>query len=343
MTVLRTPGDRLSLRVHGRVVAVCAVLVLAAAGVGAVTMTTGDYPVPLVDVLKSIVGQGPPGTDFIVLTLRLPRLLTGLLVGAALGVSGAVLQRLSGNPLGSPDIIGFTNGAAAGAVVVILLFDGGMYEVAAGAVVGGMGTLLLVYGVAFRRALSGIRLILIGIGLSAMFLALNNYLIARASLDDAMAAQVWLIGSLNGRRWDHVRPVALAVAVLLPVAFFLGRRLSMMEMGDDAARALGVPVGRTRMVLIVVSVALSAVATAAAGPIGFVALAAPQVARRLTRSAGPGLVPAALMGALLLTGSDLATQRLFAPTPLPVGLATAAVGGVYLAWLLMHEWRRTRA
>ncbi|GAA4708541.1 FecCD family ABC transporter permease [Phytohabitans rumicis] len=343
MTVVRTPGDRLSMRVHGRVLAVCVALAVAAAGVGAVTMTTGDYPVPLLDVLKAIAGHGPPGTDFIVLTLRLPRLLTGLLVGAALGVSGAVMQRLSGNPLGSPDIIGFTNGSAAGAVIVILLFDGGMYEVAAGAVVGGLGTLLLVYGVAFRRSLSGIRLILIGIGLSAMFLALNNYLIARASLDDAMSAQVWLIGSLNGRRWDHVRPVALAMAVLLPIAFLLARRLSMMEMGDDAARALGVPVGRTRAILIVVSVALSAVATAAAGPIGFVALAAPQLARRLTRSAGPGLWPAALMGALLLTGSDLATQRLFAPTPLPVGLATAAVGGVYLAWLLMHEWRHTRA
>jgi iron complex transport system permease protein len=342
-TVLRTPRDRVSIRVPKRVLAVCVALTLAAAGVGAVTMTTGDYPVPLLDVLKAIVGEGPPGTDFIVMTLRMPRLVTGILVGAALGVSGAIMQRISGNSLGSPDVIGFTNGSAAGAVVVILLFDGGMYQVAAGAVAGGLGTLALVYGIAFRRTLSGIRLILIGIGLAAMFLALNNYLIARASLDDAVAAQVWLIGSLNGRRWEHVRPLALALLVLLPLVLHYGRKLAMLEMGDDTARALGVPVGRTRAVLILASVALSAVATAAAGPIAFVALAAPQVARRLTRSAGPGLMAAGLMGALLLTASDLATQRIFAATPLPVGLATSAVGGVYLAWLLTYEVRRARA
>ena len=343
MTVLRTPGDRVALRLHPRVLAVCAALALAAAGVGAVTMTTGDYPVPLLDVLKAIVGEGPPGTDFIVMTLRMPRLLTGILVGFALGVSGAVMQRLSGNPLGSPDVIGFTNGSAAGAVIVILLLDGDMYQVAAGAIVGGLGTLALVYGIAFRRTLSGMRLILIGIGLAAMFLAATNYLIARASLDDAIAAQVWLIGSLNGRRWDHVRPLALAMAVLLPLVLHYGRKLAMLEMGDDTARALGVPVGRTRGVLILAAVALSAVATAAAGPIAFVALAAPQVARRLTRSAGPGLMAAGLMGALLLTASDLATQRIFSNTQLPVGLTTSAVGGLYLAWLLTHEWRRPRA
>lgn len=331
------------MRIPARVVAVCVALALAAAGVGAVTMTTGDYPVPLLDVLEAVAGRGSPGTDFVVLTLRMPRLLTGVLVGFGLGVSGAIMQRLSGNSLGSPDVIGFTNGSAAGAVVVILLFDGGMYQVAAGAVAGGLGTLALVYGVAFRRTLSGMRLILIGIGLSAMFVALTNYLIARASLDDAVAAQVWLIGSLNGRRWDHVRPLALALAVLLPLVLHYGRKLAMLEMGDDTARALGVPVARTRGILVLAAVALSAVATAAAGPIAFVALAAPQVARRLTRSAGAGLTAAGLTGALLLTAGDLATQRIFAPTPLPVGLATSAIGGVYLAWLLVHEWRRARA
>jgi iron complex transport system permease protein len=336
MTVIRTPADRVSLRVPRRAVVVCAVLAAATVAVGAVTMTTGDYPVPLLDVVRTLIGQGPPGTEFIVTTLRLPRLVAGLLIGAALGASGAIMQRLSGNPLGSPDIIGFTNGSAAGAVIVILLLDGGMYQIAGGAVVGGMGTLALVYALVLRRGLTGIRLILIGLGLSAMFLALNNYLIARASLDDAMSAQVWLIGSLNGRRWDHVRPVALVVAVLLPIAFYFSRRLALLEMGDDTARALGVPVGRTRLVLIVTSVALSAAATATAGPISFVALAAPQLARRLTKTPGPGLAAATLMGALLLTASDLTTQRLFAPTPLPVGIATAATGGAYLAYLLLR-------
>ena len=267
-------------------------------------------------------------------------MLTALLVGAAFGIAGAIFQSISRNPLGSPDIIGFTMGSVTGAFVVILLFDGSSLGIAVGAVGGGLVTAAIVYLLALRRGVQGYRLVLVGIGMSAMLLAVNDYLITRATRDDAFIAAHWMIGSVNGRGWEHVWPVAAALAVLVPAALVLSRPLTMLELGDDAARALGVSAERSRLALVFVAVGLTAVATASTGPIAFVALAAPQLARRLTRAAAPGLVPAALMGALLLAASDLAAQRLLS-VDLPVGIMTGAVGGIYLGWLLFGGWRRT--
>ncbi|MER5770364.1 FecCD family ABC transporter permease [Streptomyces sp. NPDC001985] len=337
--VFRTRAGGVSLRFHRRTFTVAALLALVTAVVGVVSLTTGSYRASVPDVVATLLGGGPAGLDFIVNELRLPRLLVAVMVGLALGISGAMFQSISRNPLGSPDIIGFTVGSASGALVVILLLDGGVQAIAAGAVGGGLATAALVYALAFRRGVQGFRLILTGIGTTAMLASLNAYLLSRAALADAQTAQLWLTGSLNGRRWEHAGPLALALLVLVPAALFLGRRMTLLEMGDDAARARGVPAEPTRLTLLVVSVALTAVATATAGPIAFVALAAPQLARRLTRSPGAGLVTAGLMGALLLAASDLAAQRVLAPTQLPVGIGTAALGGLYLAWLLGREWR----
>jgi iron complex transport system permease protein len=338
--VLRTRSGSVSVRVHLRSLAVGALLALAICAIGLVSLTTGSYSASFGDVFAALVGDGRPGTGFIVRELRLPRLLVAVLVGAALGIGGAMFQSVSRNPLGSPDVVGFTTGSATGALVVILLLGGGLGATAFGAVVGGLLTAALVYALVFRRGAQGFRLVLTGIGIAAMLAAFNAYLLTRASLNDAQTAQLWLTGSLNGRRWDHVVPLALALLLLVPVASALGRRMTLLEMGDDTARARGVPAEPTRLALLVTSVALTAVATAAAGPIPFVALAAPQLARRLTGSPGSGLLPAALMGALLLTAADLATQRVLAPTQLPVGIGTAALGGLYLAWLLGRQWRR---
>lgn len=338
----RSPGGSVSLRYESRPLIVGVVMAVIVFALSVVSMTTGDFPLSFGDVVKTLFGFGDAGTEFIVTTLRLPRLLTALLVGAALAVSGAVLQSLSGNPLGSPDFIGFTEGSATGALLVIIVGNGSMMQIAGGALAGGIITAVVVYLLAFQRGVQGFRLILIGIGVSAMLIAVNSYLVTRASLQDAIASQAWLVGGLNGRSWEHVVPVAIAVGVLMPLGFYYSRRLSMLQMGDDSAKGLGVPVERSRLVLITVSVGLSAFATAAAGPIAFIALAAPHLARRVSRSGGSGLVNAALMGALLLVASDLATQRLFSEAALPVGVMTGAVGGLYLMWLLAHEWRRGR-
>ncbi|MFJ2822604.1 FecCD family ABC transporter permease [Streptomyces toxytricini] len=343
-TVLRIPGARgASVRVQGRALAVTAAILLALLAVMLVSLTTGDYELTVAEVLRALTGGDSGGADFVVNTLRLPRLLTAVAVGAALAVSGALLTSLTGNALGSPDIIGFTNGSAVGALTVIIVLHGSMAQIAFGALIGGLATAAAVHLLMLGRGLHGFRLVVIGIGVSALLLAVNSYLITRATFQEALEAQAWLIGSLGNRGWTHANAILVAAAVLLPPAFLLSRRLSMVEMGDLTATALGVNVTRTRAVLLLVSVALAAFATAVTGPIWFIALAAPQLARRLTRTAGPALLPAALMGALLLAASDVAAQRLFAPALLPVGTATGTIGGLYLIWLLITESRKSRA
>ncbi|SDN47067.1 FecCD family ABC transporter permease [Allokutzneria albata] len=331
-----------SLRVRPRSALVVITLLLLTFALAAISMTTGDFPLPVSEVVRTVLGFGDPATEFIVNRLRLPRVLIAVLVGAALALSGAVLQSLTRNPLGSPDFIGFAHGSATGALIVILLFQGSMAEISLGALVGGVLTAALAYLLAFRRGVQGFRLVLIGIGLSAMLLAANNYLVTRASLTGAIAAQTWITGTLNGRTWNQVVPLLIALAVLVPPTVYFGQKLALLELGDDKARALGVPVEITRLALLAISVTLAAVATAAAGPIAFVALTAPQLARKLTAAPGPGLTAAAATGALLLVAADLAVQRLFSPAALPVGILTSAIGGVYLAWLLVREWRRNR-
>jgi iron complex transport system permease protein len=336
--VLRFADERVSLRVRRRGAVVGVALALLALAASLVALTTGDYPLSLGEVVAALVGQGDAGSEFIVETLRLPRILTALLVGAAFGVAGAIFQSIARNPLASPDVIGFTFGAASGALIVILALGGSSGEVAFGAVAGGLLTAVAVYALAFRGGVQGYRLVLVGIGVGYALLSVNYYLVTRATRDQAMEAAHWLVGSLNGRGWEHVVPVALALALLLPATFLLSRRLALLELGDDAAKGLGVNVERSRLLLALAGVALAAVGVACTGPITFVALAAPQLARRLTRAAAPGLATSALMGALLVVVADLAAQRLL-PEDLPVGIVTALLGGVYLAWLLAREWR----
>ncbi|MFT4210528.1 MAG: iron chelate uptake ABC transporter family permease subunit [Microbacterium sp.] len=312
------------------------IVVLAAAGV-----MIGDYPMTTWQTLQALTGTGADHlAQYFVQQQRVPRVLTAALVGAALAASGSIFQPLSANPLGSPDVIGFTVGSATGALVQIIVFGGGPVATAVGALVGGFGTALVVYVLAWRRGLAGFRLVLVGIGVAAVLQGLNSLLVVRASLAAAQTASVWLAGSFNTTTWTEAGLVALAVVVLGPIALALSRPLSIMTMGDDLATGLGVRVERTRLWLVVVGVALVSLATAAAGPIAFVALAAPQLARRVTGTRGVGMPGAMLMGAALVLAADVVAQRLFAPTQLPVGVVTGALGGVYLIWVLARQWRR---
>ncbi|MYT22740.1 iron chelate uptake ABC transporter family permease subunit [Streptomyces sp. SID7760] len=338
---LRGPAG-LSLRVEPRALAVGLLLVAAALAMAVVLIGTGDFEIAPWDVVQTLLGNGTPANDFIVNDLRLPRVVVALLVGAALGMAGAVFQSVSRNPLGSPDLLGFGYGSAVGALVVIVLFKGGATEVSAGALVGGLLTGVLVYLLSYRRGIHGYRLVLVGIGASAMLVAVINYLLTKAQLVEATRAMVWLTGSLAGRDWSQVWPLLAVCAVLFPLVLGQGRALRMMEMGDDAAYALGVRVERTRMLLMLAAVLLTTAAAAAAGPISFVALAAPQLARRLTRSPGSNLLTGALMGSVLLLVSDWASQRAFGADQLPVGVVTGLVGGVYLLWLLVTERKAGR-
>jgi iron complex transport system permease protein len=337
-------GEGVSLRIRRRPVAVSLVLALVAAVLFGVALATGDFPIAPADVLASLTGQGDAGTDFIVLDLRLPRASCALLVGVALGISGAVFQSLTRNPLGSPDIVGFEQGASVGALVVITILAGSGAAVSAGALGGGALTALAVYGLAFRRGgTSGYRLILVGIAIGFMMLSITDYLLARARIEEAQEATRWLLGSLNARGWSDVTSLAVALALLLPLTIPAGRTLRVLELGDDAAYALGVRVERARLALVGLAVALVSVSVVAVGPVGFVALTAPQIARRLARTAEPPLLCSALTGAVIVLGADLAAQHVVPGRELPVGVMTAAIGGSYLAWLLTTGWRAGRA
>ncbi|MEU5863992.1 iron chelate uptake ABC transporter family permease subunit [Nonomuraea sp. NPDC047529] len=325
-----------SVRLAPRSLLVCAALVAIGCGVAVAAIATGEFTVSVPDVLDALFGQGTPVAELIVSKLRAPRVVTGLLVGAAFGAGGAIFQSLTKNPLGSPDFIGFSAGASTGGIVAVVA-GGSAMTIAGGALAGCVVTAVLVYALAFRRGVQGYRLVLVGIGANTLLLAVNNYLLTRANINDAATAGAWLTGSLSGRGWDHAIPVAVALAVLLPVCALVARPMRMIEMGDDAAKAMGVKVEAVRAVAVTAGVLLTGVATAAAGPVVFVALAAPQIARRLTRSPGVTMGTSALMGAVLLTASDLVAQRLLAPAQLPVGVVTAAVGGTYLALLLRKD------
>jgi iron complex transport system permease protein len=332
----------LSVRLDVRACVVVALLLLVMLASGVVLIGTGDFPIPAADVLRTLAGGGDAGQEFIVNELRLPRVLVAILVGASLGLGGALFQSISRNPLGSPDVLGLGQGSTAGALIMIVLFSGSAAEVTLGALAGGLVTGFAIYVLAWKQGVHGYRLVLVGIGVSAVVTAVNGYLLTKADLVDATRAVVWMTGSLNGRDWSQVWPLLAMCAVLVPLVLGNARGLRMMEMGDDVSYALGVRVERTRLVLMVSAVLLTAGATAAAGPVGFVALTAPQLARRLTRSPGPNLVPSMCMGATLLIVADWASQRAFGADQLPVGVVTGVVGGLYLLWLLVTERRAGR-
>ena len=312
----------LSLRWRPRAALACLVLAGVGLALAAALLGTGSLALGPAEVFASLLGQGQdPTAQRIVQRVRLPRVLTACLVGAALGMAGAIFQSISRNPLGSPDVIGFTTGAASGAIVQIILFDAGPLATSLAALAAGLCTAL---AVAPRRAsLSG----------------LNSLLLVTGNLDQAMHAQLWLAGSLNTRTWSHVVPAALGLLASVPLALYHGRRLEVLELGDASAAQLGVAVERVRLQMVLVAVGMTAIATAAAGPIAFIALAGPQLARRLTRSAGVPLLSGALMGAVLLLAADLLGQRLAYVANLPIGLMTGLLGGFYLLWLLLRSRR----
>ncbi|MFD7422277.1 FecCD family ABC transporter permease [Streptomyces californicus] len=318
-------------------------LVLAAAAflVFCLSIGVGDFPIALTRVVATLFGQGEQVDEFVIMDLRLPRALAGLIVGLALGVSGAITQSVARNPLASPDILGITSGAGAVAVFLVTTTGGtagavtGSVELSAAALLGGLGTGLLVYFLAWRRGIDGFRLILIGISVTAMMQAITTWLLTSADIRDVARAQVWLVGSLDNRSWGEVEVAFWGTLVLLVAVALVAFPFKPMHLGDDVAAGLGVRFGRVRGVLLLCAVLLAAVGVSAAGPVPFVALVAPQVAMRLGRWPTPPLIASGLVGALLLIGSDLLARTVL-PLGLPVGVVTAVIGGPFLVHLLVR-------
>jgi ABC-type enterobactin transport system permease subunit len=332
-------SGKVSLVISPRLVVVTVVLLAAIVALGIAAMTVGTLRLSFTEVAEAMFGtSGNPMYDRIVQHLRLPRVVTAIFAGAALGVSGAIFQSVSRNALGSPEVIGFTTGAATGAIAQIVLFRAEAVQVALGAVAGGLLTAVAVYLLSRKGGVTGgYRLILVGIGVSAVLAAVNDLLLVVGDLDEAITANLWRSGSLDARTWTHALPVAVGTLVLVPLVLPLARRASLMEMGDDIAQQLGVRVERTRVLLMLAAVALAGLATAAAGPIAFIALAAPQLVVRLTRWRTMPVLSAAAMGACLLVLADVVTRLLPLTAAVPIGRMTGIIGGLYLIWLLTRS------
>jgi iron complex transport system permease protein len=318
----------------------CLLLVAASLLIAVWSLRSGAVTLDFSQVFNALTGSAPRNITMVVTEWRLPRVVMAILVGAALGVSGAIFQSLLRNPLGSPDVMGFNTGAWSGVLVAMVLFGQHLTAIAFAAMAGGILTSLVVWLLAWRNGIETFRLIIIGIGIRAMLMAFNTWLLLHASLETSLSAGLWNAGSLNGLTWAKTLPATPIIALMMVFSWLLVRRMRLLEMGDDSACALGVSVERSRLTLMLVAVVLTAASTAIAGPISFIALVAPHIARRISGTARWGLTQSALCGALLLLAADLCAQQLFMPYQLPVGVVTVSLGGIYLIVLLVQESRK---
>ncbi|MGO1539921.1 MAG: FecCD family ABC transporter permease [Leucobacter sp.] len=297
--------------------------------------TTVLHPV---EVWHAITGDPASGVSFILFELRLPRTLLGLLAGFAFGIAGITFQTMLRNTLASPDIIGVTSGASTAAVFAIVVLGWGETAVSLVAVTAALATAGVILGLSAGTRFSTTRLILIGIGLAAMLDATTTYLLSKAAAWDVQAAMQWLTGSLNGATWQTLAPLALAVGVLAPILLVSSRALGTLNLGENIARGLGLPVQGTRAVLFIAAVAILACATAASGPIAFVAFMSGPIASRLVKSSEPPLFAAGLIGAALVLAGDFFGQHALG-TQFPVGIITGVLGAPYLIYLLIKTGR----
>ncbi|MFT3660522.1 MAG: iron chelate uptake ABC transporter family permease subunit [Gordonia sp. (in: high G+C Gram-positive bacteria)] len=335
----------LSVKVDLLAGAVTLVLVLATTLIAlwSLGISTTDSPnLGFGEIFAILAGQesGPGATRVVAAA---PAVIVAVLGGISLALSGAIFQTVTRNPLGSPDIIGFTTGAYTGALIAMLVFGLGSAGTTIGALIGCLGTGLIVYLLGMRGGTGNYRFIVVGIGISAMLVSFNGYLVATANVQNAGSAAAWGMGNLRNLTMTDTVPVFVVLAVLLPVLAVVTPRMRMFELGADSAQSKGVDTDSTELLLLVVGVGFAAATTAVVGPIAFVALVAPQLAARLTPSAGIPLITSAAVGATLLVSSDAIARTVLAPTTqLPVGVVTTALGGVYLLFLLMAQARKAR-
>ncbi len=321
-----------------RWIAVTSVLAAVALIAYALSLMVGQTFYSPAEVWGVLTGQRLPGASFTVGELRLPRATTALLTGLCFGMGGVVFQTMLRNPLASPDVIGISSGASAAAVTGIVVLGLGETPVSFLATGAALMAALLIYLLAYKRGGSGARLILIGIGVAAICNSVVSYVISRAAEWDLQTAMRWITGNLNDASWDKVLPLSAVMVLVVPALLLLARDLELLRVGDETASALGVRVERSRLLLIVTAVCLLAFATAAAGPISFVAFLAGPIAARILGTVGSPVLPAGLVGAVLVLVSDFVAQYALG-TRLPVGVVTGVLGAPYLVYLLIRSSR----
>lgn len=335
---------------RGRSVLVVAVLAAATVFACALHVSLGGSSIDLWAVLRTMFGDAPdPRTALAVIEFRMPRTVAAVISGSALAVAGAITQTIARNPLASPDILGVTAGASLGAVGVLVLAGGGaaglsgaaaLLGMPAAAFLGGIIAGLAVFLLSYRGRVDGYRIVLVGLGVSWLATSLVTWLLTLGDVTNAAQALTWMSGSLNAEDWTLVGPLAIAALALMSATALFARPLAMTAFGDATAVGLGARIDLYRVTALILSVLLASLATVIAGPLGFVALVAPQIARLMVRSATPPIMASAFTGALLVLLADVLTARVL-PVPMPAGIGTALIGVPYLVWLLIFTQRRT--
>lgn len=320
--------------VRRRRTTVVASVLLAVLGVAMLSLSIGDYPIAPADLWRTLRGGGERVESYVVFQVRAPRLVMALLVGAALGAAGGLLQSLLGNPLASPDLLGISGGAGAAAVFALLILGVGGPLLAAAAFLGGVAVAAFLLLAGRHRADGGYRLILAGVGVAFLSVAITNYLMVRAQVELAQSALIWLTGSLASTPWWNVATVLLVLVIATPAVVACARWLPITQMGAPTAASLGVRSSTVRLVTILTAVLLTAVTCAFVGPIAFIALCAPAIARPLLGHGAVGIGTSAATGAGLLAAADLVAQFALPGVSVPVGVVTGAIGAVFLLWLL---------
>lgn len=318
----------------------CVIALVTVCSLAIWSLFLGVFPLPAAALWTGLIGNLPPVEAMVLFEFRLPRTLAALLVGFALGLSGCLFQGLVRNPLVAPDIIGINAGAGLAAVIFIATGTG-LSLVPLAAMLGSLVTALAIYGLAWKAGIGGNRLVLVGIGVNAILAALTSYVIVRFPVEAVTPALVWLAGSLSSVQWPLLGWLTGTLLIAMPISLVLMRRLQILQLGDDNARVLGLVVERDRGVLLLIGTCLAGAAVAVAGPIAFVALVAPHIARLLagplTRSV---LMLSGLTGACLVLLSEIVARHAMAPVTLPVGLITAAAGAPLFLYLLYRENRK---
>ena len=317
------------------------ILLALSLAVAVVSLRLGKFPVTAQEVIDALQGQGRKIVQVVVVKWKLPRIVLGLVAGLALGVAGALFQTITRNPLGSPDLIGFSTGAQTGILISILLLPGSMLSASLASFIGGAAVGTVTYLVSLRGGFTGLRFILVGIAISSMLVSVNRWLLVRVDDDEGLGALKAITGTLGAARWPVVAPTCLAIGVTVALILLASRHLQVLSLGEQVATILGSPTRRVSAVLILLGTVLVAVVTMAAGPIGFVALVAPHLARLLAGSLQSPLLVSGLTGSLLMVGADLLSQLVL--ESMPVSVVTNAVGGLYLMVALTVAARGRRS
>ena len=331
--------QRSRIRRRRRYLFVASILLVIALALCSMMLMLGNTIYPIKDVVSVLLGEQVKGASFAVGTIRLPRMIAGVFAGFAFGVGGYVFQTMLRNPLANPNVIGITTGSSAAAVFCIILLQASNAMISLAAVAGGLITALVIYVLSRGASFSIGRLILIGIGIQAMLNAVINYLMLIGNTQDLPTALRWLSGSLNGAKMDNLYPLIITVCIVAPLILFLGKRLEMLELGEQAATSLGVNANKTRLLLLIGSVLITALATAATGPIAFVAFLSGPIAKRVVGVGFSNILPAGLVGIILVLAADLIGQFAFVAR-YPVGVITGILGAPYLIYLLIRINRK---